>query len=291
MGYMKIPNLYKEKDVLLFKEVWAMEKIHGTSAHVSYNEGKLGFFSGGENYQNFLTLFNHDELLEKFNTKFGKATIAGAVIVFGEAYGNKQQRMGDVYGPNLKFVAFDVKVGESWLSVPIAHHICKDLGLDFVYYEKVSTDLTELDRVRDMHSMQAIKNGMGEGKESEGVVLRPLIEVRKNNGERIIAKHKRAKFRETATIRKVDEPEKLKIFEDANAIAEEWCVAHRLEHILGKMQEPSIKQMKDIIGAMQLDIQKEAEGEIVWNEDVCKAIGRKTAYLAKKYFISQLKEV
>ena len=29
MGYLKIPNLYKEQNVLLFKRVYSLEKIHG----------------------------------------------------------------------------------------------------------------------------------------------------------------------------------------------------------------------------------------------------------------------
>ena len=34
MAYMHIDNLYKNQEVLLFKECYAMEKIHGTSAHI-----------------------------------------------------------------------------------------------------------------------------------------------------------------------------------------------------------------------------------------------------------------
>ena len=36
MAYHHIDNLYRNQDVLLFKEVYALEKIHGTSAHVSF---------------------------------------------------------------------------------------------------------------------------------------------------------------------------------------------------------------------------------------------------------------
>lgn len=34
MGYMHIDNLYKDARVLSFKHVYALEKIHGTSAHI-----------------------------------------------------------------------------------------------------------------------------------------------------------------------------------------------------------------------------------------------------------------
>jgi len=36
MAYLDIDNLYKEQRILMFKECYAMEKIHGTSAHLSY---------------------------------------------------------------------------------------------------------------------------------------------------------------------------------------------------------------------------------------------------------------
>ena len=44
MGYMKIRNLYQQADVLMFKELWALEKIHGTSAHVRWDGDKVHFF-------------------------------------------------------------------------------------------------------------------------------------------------------------------------------------------------------------------------------------------------------
>ena len=35
MGYRHIDNLYKNQDILLFRECFALEKIHGTSANVA----------------------------------------------------------------------------------------------------------------------------------------------------------------------------------------------------------------------------------------------------------------
>ena len=40
MGYRHIDNLYKDQRILLFRECFALEKIHGTSAHVSWTEAK-----------------------------------------------------------------------------------------------------------------------------------------------------------------------------------------------------------------------------------------------------------
>ena len=59
MGYAHIANLYRPEaqGILMFPEVWAMEKVHGTSAHVAWKGGKLSFFSGGEKHSAFLLVF------------------------------------------------------------------------------------------------------------------------------------------------------------------------------------------------------------------------------------------
>lgn len=72
MGYQHIENLYKNQTIFLFKECYALEKIHGTSAHIkwSYENQKLTFFSGGEDYYKFVSLFNEQELTEKFIKRY-----------------------------------------------------------------------------------------------------------------------------------------------------------------------------------------------------------------------------
>jgi len=38
MGYLNIDNLYKAQEVLMFRECYAMEKIHGTSAQPCFSK-------------------------------------------------------------------------------------------------------------------------------------------------------------------------------------------------------------------------------------------------------------
>ena len=47
MGYAHIDNLYKEQTILMFRECYALEKIHGTSAHISWKGKQLWLSSGG----------------------------------------------------------------------------------------------------------------------------------------------------------------------------------------------------------------------------------------------------
>lgn len=277
MGYMHIQNLYREQTVLMFREVYALEKIHGTSAHVSWNEGNLHFFSGGEKHDNFVKLFDAEALRAKF-----KELGHEKVIIFGEAYGGKQQGMAHRYGKNLKFVAFDVKIGDHWLDVPNAAGVVEKMGLEFVHYVKVSTDLASLDAERDAPSEQARRNGVEGDQPREGVVLRPLREFRDNSGERIISKHKRPEERETKTPREVGDPTKLAVLEAADAIAEEWVTPTRLEHVLDKLGDVGISDTPKVIAAMIEDVTREGHGEIVDTKEARKAIGAMAAKLFKK---------
>lgn len=280
MGYMHIENLYRPdaQAILLFKEVYALEKIHGTSAHVALKDGQLRFFSAGEKHENFIKLFNVDALLEAM-LGLGRPE----VVVFGEAYGGKQQGQSWRYGKNLKFVVFDVKVGDYWLDVPNAQQVAERLGLEFVHYKRVSTDLAALDAERDAPSEQARRNGVEGDQPREGVVLRPIREFHDNSGHRIISKHKRPEERETKTHREVGDPAKLKVLEEAEAIATEWVTQTRLEHVLDKLGEVSIADTPRVITAMIEDVTREAKGEIVDSKEARKAIGALTAKLFKKH--------
>jgi len=294
MGYLHVNNLYKDQTILMLKECYAMEKIHGTSANIGFvpSEDKksvdVKFFSGGEKYELFCSLFDVETLKEKFYSHFGRENIK-AVCVYGEAYGGKQQGMKDTYGDKNKFISFEVKIEDKWLSVPRAEIVALNLGLEFVHYKKISTNLEDIDRERDADSIQAIRNGMGPGKKREGVVLRPLEELTLNNGARIISKHKRDDFRETRTPRPVDK-ERLVILQKAEEIANEWVTDMRLQHILQKFPEDvGLDKTGEIIRAMVEDVLREAAGEIVESQDTTKAISRKTALMFKELVKSRLR--
>lgn len=277
MGYLHINNLYKDQTILMFKRVFALEKIHGSSAHVRWDGSQVHFFSGGESHERFTKLFDKAFLVSKFTELFG----ATSVYVFGEVYGGKCQGMSATYGKDLKFAAFDVKVDDCWLSVPQAHDVATKLGIEFVHYKEVSTDIAELDAEKDADSEQAIRNGLGAGHKREGVVLRPLIEVTLNNGSRVIAKHKRDEFRETASPRPIMPPEQLATLTEATKIADEWVTPMRLEHVLQKIPNHSMESMPQIIAAMREDVAREGAGEVVLTKAALNAIGKRTACLYK----------
>lgn len=278
MSYMHIENLYKCTDILLFKECYALEKIHGTSAHIKWNNKTLTLFSGGSKHQEFELFFNLKQLKDLFLEHFENQT----VTIYGEAYGGKCQGMKDTYGDKLKFVVFDILINGCWLDVLGAEGVSRIFGLEFVDYVKIPCDLPNLDFQRDKPSTQAIRNHCGDDKLREGIVIRPLIELTKNNGNRIIAKYKGDKFRETTNVRKVN-PDNLELKSNAISIAEEWVTPMRLNHVLDKLGNPTdITLTGIVIKAMIEDITREAKGEIVESPHALKHIGRKTSQLYKE---------
>jgi len=279
ISYIKIPNLYRDTRILEFKRCWALEKIHGTSAHIRWKHGnELGFFSGGTKHETFVKLFDDADLSSLFEKHFGEEN----VVIYGESYGGKMQGMSETYGTRPVFVAFDVKIGGLWLAVPQAAEVAEAMGLEFVHYVECSTDLKALDEQRDRDSVQAFRNGMGEGHKAEGIVIRAPFECTLNNGARLIAKHKRDDFRETRTPRRVS-GKQLKVLEDARAIAAEWVTEMRLTHVLDKLPNATgIEHTGDVVRAMVADVLCEGEGEFIETKAARKALGQAAAKMWKR---------
>ena len=282
MGYLHINNLYKDQDILLFKQCYALEKVHGSSANITFKNGVLTFFSGGESQTRFESLFDKEMLKEKL-LELAASLRREEIIVYGEVYGGSCQKMSQTYGPNLMFIGFDVCVDGFWFDVPDADKFITNLGLEFVPYERIDANIEEIDKQRAKPSVVAQRRGMGNDKIKEGDVLRPLTEFKNKYDERVIVKHKNDKFNERATPQKIEDPNKLKILEGAEEVANEWCVYHRLEHVLQKIPGATEKDMKRVIDAMIEDIYREAKGEIVESKEVKAAINKKTVSLFKEH--------
>lgn len=276
MSYMHIPNLYKDPTILLFRDCVAMEKVHGTSAHVSWNLGDVGFFAGGANHATFVSLFNEENLSCGFS-KLGH----DHVIVYGEAYGGKLQGMSHTYGPDMRFIAFEVRVGDKWLNVDVADIVCADLGLEFVPYDLIPCDIEHLDEARDWPSEVAIRRGITEPKPREGIVVRPPIEFTRNNGERVIAKHKNDAFSETSSPRKVGDP---LVVTAAESAAMEWVTDERLRHVLDSLGNPDdMSATPTVMASLVADVMREGNGEIEDTKETRKAIGRRAIGLWKAH--------
>jgi len=300
MGYLHINNLYKDQKILNFKRCFALEKVHGTSAHIRCKrvDSEIGdpslyeltFYSGGEKHERFVSLFDQEALKTAF-TALGH----DEVTVYGEAYGGSQQKMSHTYGPDLKFIVFDVQIGDTWLNVPNMDDVARKLGLEVVPWEECSTDLDVLNALRDKPSEVAMRHGMGNDKQREGIVLRPLEEMMTNNNHRVIVKHKIDKFGERNTPQSVHniDPNKLVVLAEATAIANEWVTEERLSHVVSHLTidgvEPGIEKTGAVIKEMVADVYREAAGEIVESKEATAAIGKKAAQMFKQRLQEVLK--
>ncbi len=280
MAYLHIDNLYKDQTILMFKECYALEKVHGTSAHIAWKDRRVRYFSGGASHELFVGLFDESSLIEQF-------AIVGAdnIIIYGEAYGGKMQGMRDTYGDKLRFIVFDVKIGGIWLSVPQMNDVTTVMKLEVVPWTLIESSMQAIDEQRGLVSRVGTRRGYPD-KKREGIVLRPLVELTRNNGKRIIAKHKQDDFRETKIPRYVSE-EELQVLTDADKIAEEWVTPMRLTHVLASVSaslagEPvQIENTRLVIAAMVEDVEREAEGEIIMGKATRRAISRTAASLFK----------
>ncbi|RJR10698.1 hypothetical protein C4588_02790 [Candidatus Parcubacteria bacterium] len=296
MGYRKITNLQLDHPLFLFKQVYALEKIHGTSTHLTFtfqdNKWQYQVFSGGIKHPDFLFMLNTKyrlatDVIEKL-TQLTAGQDVQKIVIYGEGYGGRCQGMSDVYGP-LNFVAFEVcKIsthGEHWLDVSRAARFVELLGLPFVFYELGPATPEWLNEQRNRPSEQAKRNGLGDNQEGEGIVIRAPMELVDENGGRMIAKYKREGFRETATARPLTEAE-IQERQDAQGVAEEWVVEERLNHVLSALvakghSKLTLKDTRLVMDTMIEDVSIEALGKIVWSESVGKAIGARAAELFK----------
>lgn len=289
MGYAKIPQVIKEPTILMFKDCYALEKIHGSSAHVSWKEGRLSFYAGGAKHEDFVKIFDQEALTKAF-TELGQQH----AIIYGEAYGGRMQGMSHIYGKELSFCAFDVRFHSQndtgyWIDVPKAEAVVLALGLEFVPYHQVPATKEALDSERDRPSEIAERRGMGSDKKREGVVCKSLVEMTGPHG-RVISKHRIYEHLERRTNIEIGDTDKLKLIEDAEAAAEEFCVPMRLIHVLDKLPEAkNISAVASVIDAMIQDILVEAGDEVVDSRALRKAIGKQTVKLFKQH-LEQLNE-
>lgn len=291
MGYMHIDSLYKCPQFFeLFAKVYALEKIHGTSAWIFYDAktSTLKLHPGGEKIEHFKVLFDEEFL----KTKLANICLINQwdlIKVHGEAYGGKQQKMFNTYGPNLKFIVFDVyfesKGQTGFIDVPEAENIAMSLSLDFVHYYLIDNKPEIIEMESNKKSVQAIRNGMGSDKNREGVVVKPIVESTMPNGKRAIFKHKNAEFWEIQTRRPLGE--KLKVVSEIDQIVLDWVTKQRYEHVKDRvLQQKETKNLekgdiRTFLNLMVEDVKRESEGEVIWTDNLERSIRQKTALMFK----------
>jgi hypothetical protein len=201
--YHKINTMYK-RDVSgkIMENFWSQvefsyladcdwmftEKVDGTNIRVMWDGDTVRFGGKTDNAQLPAPLVAR--LQERFpdGSKFKTAFGDGSACLYGEGYGARIQKGGGNYRPDQDFVLFDVKIGDWWLLRSDVEDVASHLGLDVVPVVGVGTLFDGITLVR-----RYLKSIWGNF-EAEGIVARPLVELRARNGDRIITKIKARDF-------------------------------------------------------------------------------------------------
>lgn len=170
------------------------EKIDGTNIGVVWDGHSVSLQGRTERAQITASLVNRlNELFggetneELFEQKFGETK----VILFGEGFGNKIQKVGSQYIPDsVDFILFDVYLPDQdlWLKRDAVEDIAKAFGIRVV---PIIFRGTIDDAVRFVKSKPMSTIGTAP---MEGVVGRPHVELRDRMGKRLIVKVKTKDF-------------------------------------------------------------------------------------------------
>ena len=166
------------------------EKIDGTNIRIHYDGHKVEFAGRTDRAQipnslmDYLTnTFGSVEAEEMFEQKFGEID----VILFGEGYGPGIQK-GGAYRDDVSFILFDVLIGNTWLKRDSVEDIATAFGIDIVPIVFVGNIKRAVDFVKTKP-----KSTIGTAN-MEGVVGRPVIEMKDRLGKRVIVKIKVCDF-------------------------------------------------------------------------------------------------
>jgi len=184
----------------LASNVWEFtEKVDGTNVRVMWDGSDVKFGGKTDNAQMPMPLMEalgslFSGKVELFHEMFcGSDTEPCGEIVdvclYGEGYGGKIQK-GSKYSPTQMFVLFDVLIGGLWLRRTDVNDIADKLGCETVPNIGFG-DLADM--------VGSCKRGFESqwgDFEAEGIVARPVVEMRTRRGDRMITKLKCKDFKE-----------------------------------------------------------------------------------------------
>ena len=205
--YHKIQSIYKRDPATKFRTLllndystsaidylaknhWVFtEKVDGTNIRVMIDKGGRITFGGRTDAAQIpADLFTRLTDIFWTQAKALNEQFPGGVTLYGEGYGAKIQKGGGNYRPDQDFVLFDIKVDDWWLGRDNIEGIAKLFDLDTVPIIGAGN----LDFMT--HMVREGFNSQWGDFQAEGIVARPMVELRDRNGHRIITKLKTKDF-------------------------------------------------------------------------------------------------
>ena len=181
-------NVYRNETVKFLKDIdWEFtEKIDGTNIRIVWDGHKVSYYGRTDKAQipsqlmnRLIELFGGDVNEEMFEQKFGEKN----VMLIGEGYGAKIQN-GSSYREDSDFILFDVLINDNYLSRENVKSIANYFNIDVVPTIMVGKLQDGINWVKTKP-----KSKIGTAN-SEGLVARPLVELKDRTGNRIILKIK-----------------------------------------------------------------------------------------------------
>ena len=190
MFYPKTPCLWKRDPKT--KQLWrgeyscpefdnikywdVTEKIDGTNTVIEFDITDEDYITPRITFRgrtkksiirpNLLTYLHHKFTIELFRNVFPNRS---KVILFGEGYGGNIQAAGQLYSEDIKFILFDIVIGNSWLDREFVNEKAKSLGI----YPVPSLGIMTKEEIIKTVESQPISFCSDELQIMEGVVCRP----------------------------------------------------------------------------------------------------------------------
>lgn len=181
-------NIFRNETVEFLKDLdWEFtEKIDGTNIRVVWDGHKVSYYGRTDKAQipsqlmnRLIELFGGDVNEEMFEQKFGETP----VMLIGEGYGAKIQNGGDYRADN-DFILFDVCINDNYLSRESVKEIANYFNIDVVPTIMIGKLQDGINYVKSNPNSK-----IGTAK-AEGLVARPLVELKDRCGNRLIVKIK-----------------------------------------------------------------------------------------------------
>ncbi len=192
-----ILNNFRNPTIAYLKDnMWAFTgKIDGTNIRVHWDGHKVEFGGRTDRAQipgHLLNKLNEMFMTTEAEELFEQTWGDKEVILFGEGYGPKIQNGGE-YRSDVSFILFDVLVGDNYQEREWVEKTAQMFNIDVVPIVLTGTIQDGIDYV-----MKHPRSTMGMAM-MEGVIGRPMIELRDRRGGRVIVKIKWEDFKHFAT--------------------------------------------------------------------------------------------
>jgi len=285
--YSSIDNSYRLKTVGLIQEqipsatFVVQEKIHGSNFAFYYDGETVryakrgGLLNGEETFFHYRKLDRYgiedkiksafEYLKSEFGDEIEQVSIHGEI--FGGSYPHDDvEKVKDVsrvqkevlYSPNVEFMAFDIKVNDTFMNMDHFIGLCEELDIPHLPILLRGTLEEALKYNNEYQTTVPNLLGYPELPDNicEGNVIKPVKTAYFGNGSRIVLKNKNAKFSEKSGQKGTPTPKDPlpQHVLDMMSKGNEYVCENRLRNVLSKIGEVQQSEFGKILGLMSKDV-------------------------------------